>query len=335
MGARFESRVAPGLLLLLLQLLVLGCGGTESNAPTPAPAKAFAGTIFVVRNSNGVEPLEAPVGIDGANREFWVPLDLSPYWPGDDAEFFQQAILKNFSASQDGRFLYVAAKGKIARFDLPEGGQLRELFDPFNSANIRVSPNGLMLAFQQPQEAQRVIIMNASGTNPRAVFSPPPQAGLTYGPPVWVGNDRLMVAARLVTGVGPPTTWVTEMRSPDWEPQEYLPLRGAFVWGRTLLGTPDGDRLYVERVTMDADHRDTTELVEYLIDQTDGVVKIRFPPQHGGAFVLSPDGSQVVTLGSLQGLAVFDIATGLQLGGGFGKPGRMEVPVTWTAAEYP
>lgn len=327
------ARAARGASWALL-LLALGCGGTEPTAPPPPPAKAFAGTIFAVRHSNGVEPLEAPIAINGANREFFVPLDLSPYWPGDDAEFFQQAILRNFAASQDGRFLYVAAKGKIARFDLPAGGQLRELFDPFNSANIRVSPTGHLLAFQQPQVGQQVVIMNASGTNPRAVFSPPPQAGLKYGPPVWVGVDRLMVTAVQSTGAPQPTSWVMEMRYPDWEPREYLHLRGTLGHGSTLMASPSGDKLFVARIVTSIDSIESAELVEYPIDQPVGVVRIRFPPKQGGSFLLSPDGSQVVTRGA-DDLVIFDIATGQQVGGSFGKPGREEVPVTWTAAEYP
>jgi hypothetical protein len=310
--------------------LLVACSGTESTPPPDAPA--FAGTIFARRWSDGANPVEAPLAFDGYGRERLIPLDLSPYYPEDGPEFFQFVIEENWDVSPDGKYMYVAVYGKLIRFDLPGGGPLRELIDPFNTSNVRVSPTGHMLAFQRPQFGDETYVLNASGTAPQRILPPNTQAGTINRRPVWAGPGRVLVAQETLLPSGPEMK-VLEMRHPDWAPVELVALRDRPVFGLPwgLYASPDGSRLFMVEL---GDSDSSYMLVEY--DSVGGGRRIRilWPPNMGWRVILSPDATQVVSP-SDSGLVVYDIETGQRVAGPFGKPGRTEVPVAWTAAEYP
>ncbi len=307
--------------------VLVACGATGPSPPVPA----FEGTIFVDRWSNGTDPVEQPVGIDGLNREFQVPFDLSPYYP-DDPPSNYPTLINDFDVSRDGKYLYVAVYYKVVRFALPLGGQLQELISPGPVSTVRVSPNGHRVAFQRAVDGD-TWVMNADGTDPRQIL--PPVGGTEgLGAPVWVGSDRLLVP--IVKPALPVSeSMVMDIRAPDWTATEYLPLhnriRGICCGRGPLLAPPDGSRLFVSSYNI----ADELILTEYPIGSADGIQRLRFSVNSGGHYVISPDGRTVVAFGPSYDMVLFDLATGAQLGVVPGKPGRTEAPMAWTAAEYP
>jgi hypothetical protein len=316
--------------MLLSLALLVACSGTESTPPPDAPA--FAGTIFARRTSDATNPVEAPLAFDGYGRERLIPLDLSPYYPDDGPEFFQSVIHTNWDVSSNGQHLFVAVYGKLIRFDLPEGGSLRELLDPFNTSNVRVSPTGHMLVFQRPQFGGETFVVNASGTAPRRILPPATGPGAYYTRPTWAGPSRVLVVQQMLLPTGPELK-VLEMRHPDWVPTELVGLRNAPMFGDTeegVFASASGARLFVK----EQEAGETIQLVEYDSAGSGRTVRVRFPRNAGFRLALSPDASQVVTATD-SGLVVYDIESGQRVAGPFGVSGRIVVPVAWTAAEYP
>lgn len=276
-------------------------------------------------------PVEAPLAFDGHGRERLIPLDLSPYYPGDGPEFFQRVIQDHWDVSPDGRHMFVAVYGKLIRFDLPGGGPLLELIDPSNSSNVRVSPTGHMLAFQRPQFGSETYILNINGTAPRRVLPPASAAGMLYKRPTWAGPTRLLVVQQQAA-LPNPELRIFEMRAPDWVPTELVGLRNAPRFGDSegVFASSSGDRLFVK----EEGEGDTIHFVEYDSAGNGRRVRVRFPRNAGFRLALSPDASQVVTATD-SGLVVYDIESGLKVAGPFGVSDRIVIPVAWTAAEYP
>lgn len=309
---------------------MMGSAACAATGPSP-PGPTFMGTIFVNRWSTAGQPVEQPVGIDGRNREFQVPLDLSPYYPADPPGNYPM-LVHDFDVSHDGRYLYVAAYTVILRFDLPGGGGFRELGGPGNVATLRVSPNGHRIAFQRAVEGD-TWVMNADGTDPRRVL--PPIGGTEeLGAPVWVGSDRLLVP--IVKETYPALkSVVMDIRAPDWTTTEYLPLhnriRGTCCGRGPLLATPDGSTLFVASYNI----ADELILTEFPLGSPQGIQRVRYPANAGGQFVISPDGQAVAAFGTSYDIVLYDLTSGAQLGRIAGKPGRTEAPMAWTTAEYP
>lgn len=320
------GRVVRGLALLALAGSV-ACGATGPSQPTPL----FAGTLFVNRWSTAGQPVEQPIGIDGLEGEFQVPLDLSPYYPGDPPSNYP-FLVHDFDVSRDGRYLYVATYVKVVRFDLPAGGQLLELASPGPVATVRVSPDGRLIAYQL-SVGHETRLMNADGTNHRVVL-PAASGTEEIGEPVWVGNDRLLVP--ITKELYPAReTVVMDVRAPDWTATEYLPLHnripGVCCGRGPLLASPDGTKLFVSSYNI----AEELILTEYPLGSSDGIQRVRYPTNAGGKFVISPDGRSVAAFGTSYDILLYDLGSGAQLGRIAGKPGRTEAPMAWTAAEYP
>ncbi len=264
----------------------------------------------------------------GAER--LVPIDLSLYWPGDGPEFFQFVIQENFDVSPDGRYLYVAVRERLLRFDLPDGGPPVDLIGAVNTKRVRVSPDGQWLAFQRPQHGEETWIVRVDGTGLRRVLPPASGPGAQYGVPTWVGPERLLVTSTLLHVEGPDIR-VLDMRAPSWEPREIVGLRNAVSLGDhwALHAPANGDRIFVNELTPANRH----ELVEYRPDGTGRTSRILFPDGVGFRVLVSPDGRRAAA-GTADGIYVYDVSSGREVGGPFGKPGRTEVPIAWTLAEY-
>lgn len=316
---------------LLAILILTGCGLTDSPSPPPS---AFPGTLLVERwAAGGGIPPELPVAIAASNEEFQVFLDVSPYFPGDDSADYVTRVL-DFDASRDGHRLYAAVYTKVAQYDLPFGGPLHEVIDLGHPVSkVRVSPDGSRLAVRRAIEDD-IVIFRADGTGAQVALPAANEPGVSRGPPVWVGNDRVMVVEQRATIEGLRFRFL-DMRAPAWIAAEYLPLQGAIPPGRggvVLLAHPDGDRLYL--VSCGGDPSWQCRLVEYPIDGFQGTHRLTVDDRTtGGSWVLSPDGLQVATRGGDQ-VIVFDLRTGQRVGEPVGIPGRTEAPVAWVAAEY-
>lgn len=320
-------------LALASAVLVGACAGTESS-PTP-DQPAFAGTIFAHRSGTAGRLSEAPIAINGHGRERLIPLDLSPYYPGDDQRWFQHVIGDEWDVSPDGRYLYVAVYGKLIRADLPEGREFRELVDPSNTGEVQVSPTGHRLAFQRPAHGGEMWMVAASGAEPRRVLPPATGPGAIHRRPVWAGPTRLLAVQEMLLESGPEHR-VMEMRAPEWVPVEIPSLRNRPVFGNPwgLLASSDGERLFLIELDHTPDDTDRYQLVEYDAAGGNRNVRIRFPRYSGWRVVLSPDASQVVTA-SDSGLVIYEIASGRKVAGPFGGDDPLVVPVVWRAAEYP
>jgi hypothetical protein len=310
--------------------LTLGC--TSPSGPTPPTAKAFEGTILARRTSTATEPVEAPLLMAADGSERLVPVDLSLYWPDDGPEFFQFVIQQNFDVSPDGRYLYVAVRERLLRFALPDGGPPTDLIGPVNTARVRVSSDGNLLAFQRPQHGSEMWIVGSDGTGLRRVLPPAVGPGAQYGVPTWAGRDRLLVTSTLLSLDGPEIR-VLEMQAPTWEVRELTGLRNSPPFGAewALQAAASTGRIFVNEITLDNRY----QLVEYSPDGSTRVPRILFPERGevGYRVLVSPDGRRVAA-SSADGIYIYDIATAREVGGPFGKPDRLQTPIAWTLTEY-
>jgi hypothetical protein len=310
-----------------MTLLLGACSGTE---PTEPAAPAFPGTILV-QQSAGLEQALLAFTANGSNRQ--VALDLSLFYPGSPPEFFQQVIGDNFDVSPDGRFLYVGTVGTgLLRFNLPDGGQWRSLLgQEYNTASVRVSPGGQMVAFHQPQNGYATWIVANDGGRPQQVLPPGDRGGEIYSRPIWAGPTRLLVTNSYVEN-GQRTRKVLQLDAPDWTPREITPLRNAVRSDLSghLLASRDGARLFIKHRTTDG----TYTLREYSADGQFRGEPIRFEGDVG-SLLLSPD-ARFVAATRGDDIQVYSLDSGRQVGPPLAvdQSPRFMVPVAWTLAEY-
>jgi hypothetical protein len=329
MGASSSARLVR---VGLLAAALTGCSGTEPTH-TPEPPKAFAGTIFAARISY---PTHSPLLLNGAGGESLMPVDLTMFWDGTwEEDFWRMVIGRDYDVSRDGRYLYADVTNYVVRFDLPGGGVPEVLAITGPTRSVRVSPNGEWLVFQQVMEGNRLILMRSDGTgDARVILAPTGIVGVSYHTPVWVTDDHLMVPVTR-SALEPPYGWVLELKAPHWIPQEYEPIRveaRGTVSVPSLVANPAGDRLYLHTAT------NPISILEYPLGQFTGEVKVRLPLDAGGHMVISPDGRYVATFewdGDVEGMGIYEIATGKRVAYVPGAPNRAPLPVAWVAREYP
>ncbi len=331
-GGDLVRSFVAGLLLVTLA----GCSGTDSAPPQPSPP--FEGTIGA---AIWTEPVRTPLLVDAGSGEHMLPVDLT--WISDgvwEEEYWRRAIGRDYDISRDGKYLYTAVRSYIIRFSLPVGGQPEYLAYAGITHNVKVSPSGEWLVFQQLVEGNRLILMRADGTGEaRVIHAPPVVAGVGYQAPVWITDDHLMVPVTR-SALEPPYGWVLELKAPHWIPTEYEPLRiesreeGRIgISLRSLTASPDGKDLYLFRGSNTP--QDPREIVRYPLGQFLPEVKVTLPINAGGVMAISPDGRQVATV-TQDGMAIYDLGSGelvTLLGGG--DPNRVPWPVAWVARKYP
>lgn len=178
-----------------------------------------------------------------------------------------------------------------------------------------------------------VVVFNADGTGAQLALRPDPLVSI--GPPVWIGNDRILIVEQRSTLEGQQFRFL-DLRAPGWIPVEYAPFAGVIAKGDGgvfVLAPAEGDRVYLHSCSDEPFW--FCRIVEYPIDGPNGTPRLATTDETiGGSWVLSPDGNQIATR-KIDQIIVFDLRTGTQVGNLLGKPGRTESPVTWVTAEYP
>lgn len=223
-------------------LLLWGCGVTTPPGPGDTPA----GTVFYSRSGTASSPgTSAPLAFTFGATEQLIPLDLSAFTADPDQG--RRVVGKNFTVANDGSELIATAFGHLLKFALPSGDLIADLGDFGTASNPRLSPDGLFVAFQIPTAGSETWVVRADGSEPVRVLEGVGAAGVSYGPPTWLGSERLLVPVQDLRDLTV-NNRVLRFTRPGWTESEYESLDGVFgETGLRLAATRDGTRLFVGR----------------------------------------------------------------------------------------
>lgn len=185
------SRGEPGWGLLILTVLLLGCGGEGGTAASPSIPAVFQGTIFfrqfalVTFNEDGTSQRRGP--------DLLASSDGGPVLAVDSAVFNGNTSPSDFSAAVDGRRGAFAIVDGIATVDFSTRPFRYDtlFFGRFTDQRPQIAPDGEHLWWWNNGFEDRVTVTRFDGSLPRQL--PQSQGGLRIFRLTWAGPDRIVV----------------------------------------------------------------------------------------------------------------------------------------------